>query len=299
MNNKMSDKEFLAVLTRCRDEFYIKEWVDYYLSQDVESVYIIDDDSEDKSIYDFANEGQYKNVYIVYEKRKYQNTTTAQQCKLDKDSPSNKVFRSEIKNKYEWLIYCDVDEFITTKKHHDMTLRERLKRLDDTVECVVVPWVLMSGANLIKNPNSVLKEVVFRHDHDKRHPHRVQKFRCRYDKIECKCITRTNKIDILTDHGVVPTGGSLNKHNSIDLKKDKRLSNGQFVDLRNEDIENGELLCYHYRYISEEHAMGKLETNGWYINDGYSFEEFKSSSYAEIHDNTLFNKLKLYDKPQT
>ena len=62
--NLENDMKYLSGLTRCRDEFYIKEWVDYYLSQGIDSIYIIDDDSKDKRIYDFASKKKYKNVHI-------------------------------------------------------------------------------------------------------------------------------------------------------------------------------------------------------------------------------------------
>jgi len=283
MKNK---KKFLTVLTRCRDEFYVKEWVDYYLSQDVDSVYIIDDDSEDKSIYDFASNKKYENVEIIYEKRNYEKTTTKQQCQVDKDSPANKIFRSKIRDNYEWLIYCDVDEFMVTKKHFNSTIRERLQNIPDDVSAICVPWVFMSGAKLIKNPKSVLKEVVYRHDHDKQHPHPVQKFRCRYHEIEYKTILKPSRFEYLLDHDPVPW---LKPVDGCYLK-DERID-GRFIDLRNEDIEDGEFLCYHYRYISDEHAKNKLKTNGWYINDGYSFEDLKSSSYPEIYDDTLLRKI--------
>ena len=80
--------KFLSILTRCRDEFFIKEWVDYYLLQGVDSIYIIDDDSEDKSIYDFASDKKYKNVNIIYEKRNYANTNTKKQGRLFKNRPT-------------------------------------------------------------------------------------------------------------------------------------------------------------------------------------------------------------------
>lgn len=282
----MKHKNFLTVLTRCRDEFYIKEWVDYYLSQGVDSIYIIDDDSEDKSIYDFASDVKYKDVNIIYEKRNYANTDTPQQCNLDKNSPSNKIFRSRIKGNYKWMIYCDVDEFMVTKKCFDLTLRERLETTPDNISAIAVPWVFMSGAKLSKNPKSVLKEVVYRHDHDKRHPHAVQKFRCRYDAIEYKTILKPNEFEYLLDHEPHPFKWSFN---GCDLTYN-RLDSGRFLNLRNKDIENGEFLCYHYRYISDEYAKNKLNTNGWYINDGYSFEDLKTSSYPEIYDDTLLRK---------
>ena len=280
--------KFLSILTRCRDEFFIKEWVDYYLLQGVDSIYIIDDDSEDKSIYDFASDKKYKNVNIIYEKRNYANTNTKKQGRLFKNSPSNKIFRSKIKDNYKWMIYCDVDEFMATKKHFDLTIRERLQKIPDDIKCIAVPWVFMSGANFTKNPKSVLREIVHRHDHNKKHPHPVNKFRCRHNGIEYKCIIRPGEFRYLLDH---EPKSAHSKINGCDLSKG-RLSNCRFLKLRNEDIENGEFLCYHYRYISDEHAKSKLKTNGWYINDGYDFDDLKSSSYPEIYDDTIARKIK-------
>ena len=288
----MKHKNFLSVLTRCRDEYFIKEWVDYYLSQGADSIYVIDDDSEDKSIYDFASRKKYKKVNIIYEKRTYQNTKTSHQCRLHKGSPSNKIFRSQIKNKYEWLIYCDVDEFMVTKKHFSLTIRERLQKIPNDITCIAVPWVLMSGAKLIKNPKSVLREVVYRHDHDKRHPHKVKKFRCRYNRIEYKCILRAGAYEYLTDHRPKPSNRIVNG-----CSLDPAIRVGlEFEKLRNQHIENGEFLCYHFRYISDENAKNKLNTNGWYVNDGYNFEDLKSSSYPEIYDDTLLRKIEIKNK---
>ena len=285
---EMWTKKFLAALTRCRDEFFIKEWVDYYLSQGVDSIYIIDDNSEDKSIYDFADSREYKNVNIIYEKQYFKDTTTQQQCELDKNSPSNKLFQSSIKGKYEWLVYCDVDEFIVTKKHFHLTLRERLQQLNTNIKWICVPWVFMAGDSE-KNPKSILGEVLYRMDHDKEHPYKVKKFRCRYYKIECKSIIKADYFSYIRDHGPAGEKHLFSRINGVDLTE-TRLDTGRFCNLRNHDIESGEFLCYHYRYISDEHAKNKLKTNGWYINDGYTFEDLKSSAYLEIYDDTFVRK---------
>ena len=63
-----------------------------------------------------------------------------------------------------------------------------------------------------------------------------------------------------------------------------------FKNLRNEDIEKAYFICYHYRYISEENSIHKLKTNGWYINDEYSLEDMKTSTYPEIYDDTMLKK---------
>ena len=35
--------KFLGLITRCKDEFFLKEFVDYYLSEGVDHIYILDD----------------------------------------------------------------------------------------------------------------------------------------------------------------------------------------------------------------------------------------------------------------
>lgn len=41
---------FLGLISRCKDEPYVKEFVDYYLSQGVDKIYLVDDNS-DQAIY--------------------------------------------------------------------------------------------------------------------------------------------------------------------------------------------------------------------------------------------------------
>lgn len=285
--------KYLGVLTRCRDEFYVKEFCDYYLSQGVDKIYIIDDDSEDKSIYNFSKSENYKSVEIKYASRMYSDKSTGQYTSSfsDTDEP-NKLYK-KIKNKYEWLIYVDIDEFIVTKKNFNKTIREQLKDIDKNykhIECIGIPWVFMSGANLKNNPKSVLKDIVYRHDNDKKHPHSVGKFRCRFKEIECKCIFRPSLFTSIRDHGP----DSEDSHNGVDLTKNRLRLNVTcyfFSNLREKDVKNGVFLCYHYRYISDENSMNKLKTNGWYINDGFSFNDLKTSSYPEIYDDSILKKL--------
>lgn len=284
--------KYLSVLTRCRDEFYIKEWVDYYLSQGIDSIYIIDDDSKDKSIYDFASKKKYKNVHISFEKRIYNiGSKNLSGQSLQPHSPSNLIFKNKIKNKYKWLIYCDVDEFMVTKKNFNLTIKDQLKKIDNDhsdIQVIAVPWVFMSGGNLKNNPKNILTEITYRHDHDKKHPHKSRRFRCRHEYIECKSILKPQFFNYLLDHNPVPRQKMAN---GIDLTFDRMHHNlPEFFKLRNKDIEEAVFACYHYRYISEEHAKNKLKTNSWYINR-HSLQDIKSSTYPEIYDDTLSKKI--------
>ena len=125
---------FLGLLTRCRDEFYIKEFCDYYLSQGVDKLYVIDDDSENKSIYDnIKNDSKYdERVSIIFEKNIIKKKFAESFYKKIKE-----------KDEFEWLIYVDVDEFISTRKNTLNTIRDELESTFKDADCVVIPWIMM------------------------------------------------------------------------------------------------------------------------------------------------------------
>ena len=81
----------MGLICRCRDEFFIKEFCDYYLSQGIDDIYILDDESEDQSIYDFADNNKYENVFVNKCDRQYQNAFTETNY-LNTNDESNKLF---------------------------------------------------------------------------------------------------------------------------------------------------------------------------------------------------------------
>ena len=102
---------FLGLITRCKDEFFIKEFCDYYLSQGVDKIFVIDDDSNDKSIYDTIHDAR---VQIIYEKNVFPNIKNG--SNKGQMILVNKYYK-QVKNNFKWMISVDVDEFITTKKN--------------------------------------------------------------------------------------------------------------------------------------------------------------------------------------
>ena len=126
---------------------------------------------------------------------------------------ANKIYK-QIKNEFIWIIYVDVDEFITTKKNINNTIKQELETTFKEYDCIKIPWVMMACNNLDKNPESVLKTNVYRWNHNKKHPHKIQKFRCRFWNIEVKCIFKTEKFNNITDH--YPSGITSNNVVIID-----------------------------------------------------------------------------------
>ena len=265
---------FLGLITRCKDEFFIKEFCDYYLSQGVDKIFVIDDNSNNKSIYNNIDDNR---IEIIYEQN------------IIKNNYANKLYK-QIKSNFKWIIYCDVDEFITTKKNITNTIKDELKTTFKNVDCIKIPWVMMSCNSIEKNPNSILLENTYRWNHNKKHPHKIQKFRCRYDKIEVKCIFKTDKFNSILDHHPLEKSGHVFIVDSISKKKQALVS--FYGNLREEDIKNGYLLCYHYRIISKENSISKLKTNSWYIQNGYTIDDLMTCDYPEIIDETL--KYKTY-----
>ena len=61
--------------------------------------------------------------------------------------------------------------------------------------------------------------------------------------------------------------------------------------MRENEIENEILLCYHYRIVSKENSINKLKNNLWYIQYGYTIDDLMSCDYPEIIDETLKYKI--------
>lgn len=272
--------KFLGLITRCKDEFFVKEFVDYYLSQGVDHIYILDDNSINRSYYEGIDNN---NVTIIYDKI----TSKAHDRKCKKSCRCNRVIASKLYKKirhyYKWLIYCDVDEFITTKRNLQRTIRDELETTFKDADCIKIPWVMMSSNNREKNPKSILLENTYRWDHDKKHKSNVSKFRCRYKSIEVKCIFKPSKFFDITDH----YPNSNENYCGVDGVNNKTINTNQYGNLREKNINNGILLCYHYRIISRENNLNKLKNNFWYINNKYALEDLMKSDYSEIKDETL------------
>ena len=274
-------KQFLGLITRCKDEFFIKEFCDYYKSQGVDKIY-----EEDKTIYKTITD---PTVEVIYTKTKLKSDKTWIQL-----YEANKLY-DRIRSDFDWIIFVDVDEFITTKKNLKKTIRDELETTFADCDCVKVPWVMMASNNIEKNPESVLQTNIYRWNHDKRHTYNNVnnnikasiKFRCMYNNIEVKCIFRPNKFDKLHIHYPRNPNSQIKMVNSIN--KGPELPGSRYSNLREKDIKNGYMLCYHYRIISKENSINKLKKT-LYKSKSFTLNDLYRSDYSEIKDETLKHK---------
>jgi hypothetical protein len=275
-----SEKYFIGLITRCKDEFFIKEFCNYYLLQGIDKIFIIDDDSDDKTIYNNLNNKQIK---IFYENDLFKNNKKNQMDIVNK-------YYKKLKENFTWMISVDVDEFITTKKYSEKTIRQELQSTFKDVDCIKVPWVMMACNNRQNNPKSILLENIYRWNHDKKHiniMNSIPKFECRYNQIEVKCIFKAQKFNKIDIHHPSNPDGKVKIINSIN-KKEESL-NPFYNNLREIDIRNAYLNCYHYRIISRENSKNKIKNA---IYKKFTLDDVMSFDYPELIDETLKNKIK-------
>jgi hypothetical protein len=266
--------DFIGLIVRCKDEPYVAEFVNYYINQGIDHIYIIDDNSNKEIYNDVVNN---EKVRIWYD------------IDIIEKKSINRLYKN-IKNNYEWIIYVDMDEYITTKKNVNKTIREELETTFKNGACIKIPWVMMSCNSIEKNPESILKTNVYRWNHDNRHINcksNEKKFRCRYENIEVKCIFKPQFFNDIFDHH--PINPNSNRITIVESVRNTAQPLDTFYNsLREKDIEDGYLLCYHYRIISVENCLNKIKTNVWYTN--YTLEDLLSNDYPEIIDETLKHK---------
>jgi hypothetical protein len=261
--------DYLGLIVRCKDEPYVFEFVNYYITQGVDKIHIIDDNSNKEIYKDVINN---EKVNIIFDNNI-----------IEKNS-IQKLY-TEIKNNYEWIIYVDMDEYITTKKNINKTIKEELETTFKDCMCIKIPWVMMSCNSIQNNPESLLKTNIYRWNHDNKHINNnsESKFRCRYEMIEVKCIFKPNFFDDLFDHH--PLKSNYNTKIVESVKNTEQPLNAFYNNLREIDITEGYLLCYHYRIVSIENCLNKIKNNLWYKK--YKLEDLLSNDYPEIIDETL------------
>jgi len=268
--------KFLSLITRYLNEPFLEEFVEYYLSEGVDHIFVLFD--ADSTIPIVPNIISNKKVTILkstnFEKRQTQDV--------------NQLY-SQIRNNFKWIIFVDCDEFITsTILTH--TIRDELFCRYKNADCIKIPWVMMSSDGRENDPLSILQDLTTRWDHDLKHPHpeNWRKGRCRYNEIEVKCISKCSKFQNLGLHNPMNVNSDVicieSIHNNV------AQINAFYNNLREKDISNASLLCYHYRVFSKESAKRKLINNKL---DGYKpnvLQYLLQSDHSEKQDLFMKNK---------
>lgn len=292
---------FLGLITRCKDEYFIQEFCNYYFNEGVDKIYIFDDNSKNLEIYN--NIKNNPNIFIYYAKNndKCHDSICESTCTCNRVL-ANQIYKN-VKNNFEWMIYVDVDEFVSTKKNIKKTIRQELQTTYKYVDCISIPWIIMSATSK-ENPESVLEKNVYRINYNNK-PYYRNNPANRDDKfsaqssgrtVGCKSIFKCNKFNGIHDNlnrcdhtPRFPNSTNIIWLESVKNTKIKLYYKWYHRELTEDCINNAYFVCYHYRVISEEHAKTKLSQNSWYIENGYNLNDLMRTS-KDMLDITLKTK---------
>jgi hypothetical protein len=221
------------------EENYIQEWIDYHLKLGFDDIIIYQNN--------WRWSGETKNVIKI----DFDGNT--------KQIPAYNHFINENVNRYDWVAFFDVDEFLVLKKHKN--INEFLKDYSD-YPAIGINWVLFgdNGHNKINGEYSVLKRFTKRQNSVNDH---------------VKCIVKLNKPFLMGVH--TPDFISW-------VDTNKNYNNGNFN--QNGDYEIAQI--NHYFCKTEEEFKLKCERGRSDIQSLRTMVEFEPHNINEIEDLTAF-----------
>ncbi len=275
----------LCLVAIFKNESHIlEEWIEHYLSQGVDKIFLIDNGSTDSYYSILQPHISTGKVDLVKDTKRHA------QVEL-----YNKHFLHKCKA-YDWVIVCDLDEFIYGRKYCN-SIKDFLNKIHPSFSQVFIPWK-MFGSNGYdtmeqEQPSSVLSTFTKRiNNNDIRH-NRFRSFiyKGRIKYIYSKCIVRTKYLlNIGIHHSETSNNGYMtsyvSQNNHINTNKD-------FVEINEDIIENSALHLNHYAIQSLNWFMKVKATRGdncSVSNDNVRNKEyFKEYNFNDIDDSELLN----------
>ena len=271
----------------------LKEWIEHYLNQGVDKFFLIDNDSTDEyySILEpYITSGK---VDVVKDNKKHA-----------QEELYNKYFLNKCK-KYEWVIVCDLDEFIYGRKYCN-SIKDFLGKIHNNFSQVFIPWK-MFGANGFdtmdkEQPSSVISAFTKRiNNNDNKHnKFRSFIYKSKVKYINSKTIIRTKYLVKLHLHYSFTS--NTNYLTSYISKNDQIHDNNNFTEINENIIENSALHLNHYAIQSLDWFMRVKATRGDAVdginenvrNNAY-FQEY---NFNDIEDLELSNITNNIDKSE-
>ena len=282
-------KNFLTILLRIRNEnLFLESFIKHYFAEGVDEIHILDDNSTQL----FPKILQDDRVF-VYE-------ATAFKSHHEKLHDSQMLYNHLLRDKTEWFMFVDADEFITTRRNPNKTIRQELETTFKDADLIKIPWIMFGSNGQDENPKQVLTDTIWRWNHDKKRPHpkeamKIWKHRCcKYDKIEVKSIFKTEAFAKLTTHCPSNPTREINIVDGVDNIQNymnEPETEIWYHNLREESIDRAYLACNHYRNISKEQMKQKADDSHlplYRVENCYELQ--LQSDFSEKKDEFIKNK---------
>jgi len=245
------------------EDHILTEFINHYISQGVDKFLFINNDSNDdylQKLQPFINNNC---IELVSDNSKHVQcqyySLYLEKCKL-----------------YDWVIRCDLDEFIYARNGFN-SIKEYLNSLDDSVSNIHVPWKMFGSNGYIQQPESVIKSFTKRLNYNKDGDtegiiiHNGLKFSCH------KSITRTKYLISFDVHSNnTSVNNNITPDNVTVLENEPR----DFSKIDEEILQNSFLHLNHYCIQSYDWFMRIKTTRG----DAMSYNNVRDESYFKKYD---------------
>lgn len=226
--------------TACKEQYYIKEFVEHYILLGFDKIFIYDNnDKDDNDIYNGLSSLSDKQMSFIeiIDKRGLKLTQVEEYLEC----------YNTYGNKYDWICYFDVDEFLELPKHgeiHKFLNQNKFNKYN----LIRINWVIYNDNNLIYNNSHKVKEVFTTPAHD---PHLF------YYNVITKCILRTGIKNLQWDMRIPYSNAHTPKYNTQIFACD---TNGVITnrdEAATDKILLDEAYLKHYRFKSISEFMFK------------------------------------------
>lgn len=260
----------LSVLAMFKNESWIiKEWIEHYISEGVNHFYLIDNGSNDD--YESKIQSYMNKITLVKDPSRLEKNTQSMHFKNH--------FLNIIKKETEWIIVCDIDEYIYARNNYKK-ISDKLNSINNNIEKIWLPWKIFGSNGHIKQPSNIKKSFIKRED---------SMSSKKKDLGHGKCISRTRNI---INFGTCGHNIQINGNNK------EYLSNGEELDkfeYNENNLNKLDLHLNHYMLLSEEYYLEiKCKRGGGEsgLSDKYKISFFHDNNkfYNKTEDTELANK---------
>ena len=272
----------ICVVAIFKNESHVlKEWLEHYLREGVDTFLLIDNDSSDN--YKPILEPFLRSKQVFLKKSKKKNA----QVEL------YNRWLSEAK-KFDWVIVVDMDEFIYARNGFK-TIKEYLETVNKDIYKIEIPWKLFGSSGFKKQPNSVIQNFIHRKKFPKFNTHTNHSERV----VNIKTISRGPHLQEIKVHNSVVA----NLHQSFPVREvssNSRLVreigfwNISFTMINEQLLKTHSLHLNHYRIQSWEYYKKVKMTRGDGAYKG--FNNIRNRKYFQIHDYKDMKDTELRDK---
>ena len=251
----------LALVAIFKNERHIlEEWILHYIKQGVDKFYLINNGSNDNYLDILEKYKNDKILDLVNDSKRYS------QVEL-----YNKYFL-EKRNKCEWLMICDLDEFIYARNGYSRII-DYLDSLDKNIGQIKIPWKMFGSSGYINQPDYVVKSFL------KRQSYNIKQ------KINCKSIVRGTHCLRLDIHQHHSSGSVINCDNTPDLNP------FNFTTVSENKLNNCFLHCNHYAIQSKNWFLNIKKTRGDATSP--ATDNIRNLNYFNEYDHNEYEDLEL------